>query len=324
MVGCSRLRFCCVYNLTRIWFFHSTESLASCFLFRGAGLTFRYRAVLGILAFLPLIAANAQTAAQEPPKAEVPSGTPAAAAQPKVSDYPDPRSLTIGINYWITGPGENTALLNGRLANDNTAVPDLGKSREAPGVEISMPVTRTGTLHLDGFQVHGTGNSNALADGTYWGTTPVKKGSYLANSYRLRGYKLYLDDLFFPHKFPVSKFRVKSMVGVQVMSINNRIDLPLASSLTFAVGSKTLILPLLGVAAEYAIAKHVLFRLEGSGFGMYKKSDMWDAAATISVRRGNVEFVGGAKALHFKTTPQKTEYLIGTLAGGFVGARWHF
>ena len=269
-------------------------------------------------AFLPTITANAQTPAQEPSKAA------ATATQSNIPDYPDPRTLTIGINYWFTGPGGNTGLLNGRLATDNTQLIDLGRARQTPGVELSMPVTRTGVVRFEGFQVHGTGNQNAPADATYWATTPATKGDYLATGYRIRGYKIYLDDLFYPHKFPVSKFRVKSLIGMQILQINNRIDEPFASTLTFALGSKMLFLPSLGMAAEYAVAKHVLFRLEGSGFGLYHKSDMWDAAATVAVRRGHVEFVGGAKALHFKTSPAKTEYMTGTLAGGFVGARWHF
>ena len=288
-------------------------------------MTFCYRAVLMFAGLLPMIAADAQTSAVQTPAQEAPKAEAAAAStQSKVPDYPDPRTLTFGINYWFTGPGENTGLLNGRLAVDNTQLVDLGKARQTPGVEISMPITRTGVVHFEGFQVHGTGNQNAPSDATYWATTPATKGTYLATGYRIRGPKLYLDDRFFPHKFPVGRFRVKSLIGMQVLQISNRIDEPFASSLTFALGSKTLFLPSLGMAAEYAVAKHVLFRIEGSGFGMYHKSDMWDAAATVAVRRGHVEFVGGAKALHFKTTPAKTEYLTGTLAGGFVGARWHF
>ena len=288
-------------------------------------MTFRFSHIFisGIFAFFSLIPASAQTAAQNPPTVE-PAPAAAPVTQASVPDYPEPRGLTLGIFYWFTGPGTNTGVINGHLATDNETLKDLGKPRWTPGVEISYPITRTGSLHFDGFQTHGTGNQNAPADAVYYATTTVAKGSYLATSYKIRGGKFYLDDLLFPHKFPVSRFRLKSILGVQILSMNTRIDLPLATTLSFAVGDKKLILPMIGAAAEYAISPHVLFRLEGSGFGLYKKSDIWDSAATLAVRRGHMELVGGVKALHFKTSPKKAEYLTGTLAGAFVGARWHF
>ncbi len=277
--------------------------------------------VFAAMALLPLIPAGAQTAPQAP---SAPVAAPPSAAQAKVADYPEPRSFTVGLYYWFTGPGTNTGVINGRLATSNETLADLGKARYTPGIDVSMPITRTGVLHLEAFQTHGTGNQLAPKDATYWATTDVTKGTYLATSYRVRSEKFYLDDLLFPHKFPVSRFRLKSIFGVQVVQVKTSISVPLAATTTFAVGDKTLILPAIGAAAEYAISKHVLFRMEGTGFGLYHKSDLWDTAATLAVRRGHMELVGGFRAMHYKTSPQKAEYLTGTLAGAFAGARWHF
>jgi hypothetical protein len=75
---------------------------------------------------------------------------------------------------------------------------------------------------------------------------------------------------------------------------------------------------------EYAIAPHVLFRVDGAGFGFPHHSDLGETSATLSVRKNNLEFLMGAKMLHFKTTPQKEEYEEATFLTPFIGLRWHF
>jgi hypothetical protein len=64
--------------------------------------------------------------------------------------------------------------------------------------------------------------------------------------------------------------------------------------------------------------------VEGAGFGFPHHSDLADTAATLSFRQKNLEFLAGVKMLHFKTTPQKEEYEVGTFITPFVGLRWHW
>jgi hypothetical protein len=93
---------------------------------------------------------------------------------------------------------------------------------------------------------------------------------------------------------------------------------------TFPInGSRNIILPSVGAAAEYALTKHILFRIDASGFGFYHRADFWDANATLSWRVGHVEIFAGEKALHFKSSPQNSEFFIGTLTGAFAGVSWH-
>jgi hypothetical protein len=99
--------------------------------------------------------------------------------------------------------------------------------------------------------------------------------------------------------------------------MKNTIDAPYldqSAAPETAIGTKQIFLPTFGIAAEYAISPHVLFRVDASGFGIPHKADIWDAAATISYRRGAFEFLGGGKAFHFKTSPNSTEYLVDTRA----------
>jgi hypothetical protein len=75
---------------------------------------------------------------------------------------------------------------------------------------------------------------------------------------------------------------------------------------------------------EYAVTPHVLFRVDGAGFGFPHHSDIGESSATLSVRKNNLEFLMGAKLLHFKSSPQKEEYEDATFFTPFVGLRWHF
>jgi hypothetical protein len=306
---------------------------------RGALLTFRLLPVFAIAAMIATVPIYAQapgssgqpdapapaqqTPAATPPTPPAPPPAPPARAS-SGSDYADPRGFTIGAFYWFTGPGSNPDIKNGHLATDNETLNDLGRYHRSPGFEISFPITRTGSLHLEAFETKGDGDQIAASSPIIFTNTQFNKGDYLASQYQIRDVKFYLDDLLFPHSFPVRRFRLKSLWAIQYLQIHANVNSALAASLNLADDTRKIVLPTFGLAAEYQLAPHLLFRLEGSGFGLYKRADFWDAAATLAWRRGHFEFVGGGKAMHFKTSPQNAEFLIGTMAGAFVGARWHF
>jgi hypothetical protein len=285
-------------------------------------LTFRRftTCVISICVALGLRSAGlAQDQSAQTPPPTAPAAIPQKPAEP---DYPDPRTVTLGIFYWVTGPGTNPGIFGGRQALDFGTLPDLGKPHRSPGAEISLPISRTGSLHGEYFQTKGDTNVITTAAPDLFGI-PFTNGDALSTQFQIKSGKFYLDDLLYPHKFPVARFRLKSLWGVQYTKANAVIDKPSVAGQT-AAGSKQVILPSLGLAAEYAIAPHVLFRIDGSGFGLYHKADQWDASATLSWRRGQWEIVAGGKAFHFKTSPNKDEYLMATLAGAFVGIRWHW
>jgi len=74
---------------------------------------------------------------------------------------------------------------------------------------------------------------------------------------------------------------------------------------------------------EYAIAPHVLFRVDGAGFGVPHHADLNETSGTLSFAKepGSPD---GVKTLHFKTSPYQEEYEIGTFITPFFGLRWHF
>lgn len=277
----------------------------------------------------PPAAAPAPTAA---PTTAAPTPQPAAPPQKTGPDYPDPRTFTLGAFYWMTGPGTQPSYYGGSLAPDFETLKDWGRPHRSPGIEASMPITRTGEIHLEYFRTKGDANQTAPGPVDVFGY-PYAGGDYLATQYQLQSAKLYLDDLLWPHKFPVSKFRVKSLWEVEWMQIKGTIDAPLVdaanSTATTTVtsagtASHEIIYPVFGLAAEYAISRHVLLRGSISGFAIPHKSVLADAEATIGWRIGAFEIRGGGKAFHFKTSPNSSEYASGTLTGAFVGLRWHW
>jgi len=273
--------------------------------------------------------------AQEPqpaqPEQQRPVLPPAPNAKnPAVPDYPDPRSFAIGVFYWSLIPGSGPDVLGGTQATGYETLKALGKAKPtSPGIDISYPITRTGVLHLDAFVSKGDGNQTAPSDTTLFGAS-INKGDYLATQYQIRSGRLYLDDLMYPHKFPVAKFRLKSIWAIRYLGVKTTIDAPLQKdangNLTNAAGtgSRQIVLPELGVAAEYGIARHVVLRVGGSGFGIPHHSNIWDGEATLAWRHGKVSVEGGVKALGFKTSPHKDEYTQDRLYGGFIGVRYHW
>lgn len=277
----------------------------------------------------PQAPAPAPPAAQAPATPAAPAPQPAAAPGPQraVPDYPDPRTLTLGAFYWLTGPGTEPSLYGGSQALDYETLKGLGRPHRSPGVEASFPITRTGELKFEFFRLKGDGNQIAPGSVDVFGTAPYTQGDYLATQYQLQSAKLYLDDLLFPHKFPVAKFRVKSLWEVEWVQIKATTDAPYIDATGVSAstsGTRQIIYPVFGLAAEYAIAPHVLLRASAAGFGIPHKGDLADAEATIAYRWGAWEIRGGGKALHFKTSPNDTEYLGATFAGAFVGLRWHW
>ncbi len=257
---------------------------------------------------------------------------PAAAPKSTQPDYPDPRGLfTIGLYYWATANGSGPDLRGGTLAPDYETLDGVGKPKNGQAADFVIPISRTGAIHVEYARIQGTGSQTLQRNADLF-SNQFYSGNYLANSYKLQTGKVYLDDLFWPHKFPVSRLRVKSLLGFEYLTVNTSINAPLAAQKdsfgnaisTFAQGSRSIYLPSFGMAVEYAVTPHVLFRVDASGFGMHHKAEFWDGSATLAWRRKNFEVVGGFKALQFKTSPNNAEYLSGMLNGGFVGLRYHF
>jgi hypothetical protein len=296
---------------------------------------------LCLTALLLPLNAMAQAPAQAPvPQEQPPSQNttqrppqiPPSGKKPTVPDYPDPRTITVGIWGWAVIPGNGPDIIGGKQATGFETLDSLGKDHNTPGVDVSIPVTRTAELRFEGFLSKGDATQDAPAATTIFATA-YAKGDFLNTQYQITAMKLSYDDLLYPFKFPVSRFRVKSLWEAQFLAAQGTIDAPFKANTTdssgnlisnSASGTRTIILPTFGAAAEYALTPHILVRADASGFGLPHRAEIWDAEAYVSYRRNKLEFRGGYKILHFKSSPQIDEYMEGTVQGGFVGVRYHF
>lgn len=276
----------------------------------------------------PSSSASATGASQTGSAAALPT-LPPASTEP---DYPDPRTITLGVfglsNLKYAGP----SIRGGNVAATDNYYEDLfniGQPyRAIPQYEFSLPITRTGTLYAEFQRYHGWADQT-LGGPTYVDSYNFVSGDTMHTTYHIITGRIYLDDLMFPHKFPVSRLRFKSIWGIRYISVTQTVDSSTEdatqglSGASFNLGTNYIMFPEFGIAPEYAITPHVLFRVDAAGFGFPHHADMYDAGASLSFRRKNLEILAGVKDLHFKTTPQKEEYVTGTFITPFIGIRWH-
>lgn len=270
-------------------------------------------------------------AAQTPaPDAQTRPAPPSASKEP---DYPDRRSFFIGLTGLSPLQNDSPDIRGGKTASSSglfESLPDIGKPyRFVLQGEAGIPVSRTGMLYADFERYHGDG-TQILAKDALINNINFTKGDVMTSRYSFLTGRIYLDDLLYPHKFPVSKFRLKSIWGLRFASIryetqssteDDTLGTPGAS---YGVGTPYIFYPEFGLAMEYAVSKHALFRVDGEGFAFPHRSVLTEGGASLSFRRENLEILMGVKALHFKTSPQKEEYMIGTFITPFVGFRWYF
>jgi hypothetical protein len=258
------------------------------------------------------------------------SAPPAAVKEP---DYPDQRSFFIGITglavTQYSGPhirGGRPAALSGIDENVN----NLGKSsRFVLEGEAGIPITRTGMLYAEFERFHGDG-VQVLTNSPFVDSIQFNKGDILRTGWHFQTGRIHLDDLLWPHKFPVARLRFKSIWGIRYISAEHEVISPTEDDVTgvpgssFGVGNPYILYPEFGLGMEYALTKHTLFHVEGEGFAFPHHSVLTEGNATFSWRHSNLELMMGVKSLHFKSSPQKENYMVGTWTTPFVGFRWYF
>lgn len=282
-------------------------------------------------------------AQQTPPASQQPAvqtPVPVTNAPPPVSkepDYPDPRGISIGLFGLSPITSSGPDIRGGKAATTFESLYGIGQPyRIVPEGEFAVPVTRTGMVYAEFERYHGDAtqvlNQGNLGPnpGTFVNSINYNSGDTVQTTYHIITGRIYLDDLLYPHKFPVARLRFHSIWGIRYVDISQTATSPTednasgAPGSSFGVGTGYIFLPEFGLGVEYALAKHVLFKAQGAGFAIPHHSDLYDADAHIAVRQKNLEILFGVKMLHFKTSPQKEEYTLGSFVTPFVGLRWHF
>ncbi|MGH9611406.1 MAG: hypothetical protein ACRD34_17200, partial [Bryobacteraceae bacterium] len=233
--------------------------------------------------------------------------------------------------YWLNR--EQPDLRGGKLlVGVNGALDYLGHANPSIGGVLSMPAGKHNSLRFSYFRVQGHSDTTLTQNATLF-TEGYNSGDFLNASYTLQVAKLSWDYLSYTWFFPKTKIWMKTLWQMQFATIGTNIAAPLKPVTTnvsgnvdynTATGSAKIFLPTFGLEFEQPVTRHFRWWVKGSGFGIPHHGDIWDGEAAIGLRMGQFELIGGAKAFHFKTSPQGAQYFVDTLAGPFVGLRWYW
>jgi len=258
------------------------------------------------------------------PTVTMPPAPPPSAQKPPVSQDHDTGgdALSIELFGWLT---ETSPTIKG---GGSSTVTDAGNlhfpgHKLAEGVIISIPTTHENSLEFTYLQVKGQGNSVLGVTENFFGND-FSAGDTLASNWRIRAMKLSWNYLTYPYPSNGAKLRVKTLWEVQYVGVNGSFDAPADVNAVSTMGGKSVVLPTLGLGAEYHPAKRVRMEAKASGFGILHHAVIWDAEASVVLRIGRVEALAGERLLHYKTSPKSDEFFNQTLGGPYVGLRWVF
>jgi len=282
-------------------------------------------------------------AASAPQDQQTPTGGPIIQAPPELPKYPDVR-LPGEHGFWI-GLGASqpkgqsiydTGRANASQANSGfvtmQGTPHIGESVEG-GIVLGLH----NALRVSYFQTSASGDFLAPTDMTMWSQN-YSSGDLVSTNYKLQDIKVSFDYLTWPYPVGYKRFRLKTLWQVQYVVLKstfNAPQLPLVNSsgapLTDASGNPItyvgqgtswFITPTLGLGFQEYISHHLRLELNGVGFGIPHHSTLWDVDGSINIRVGRFEIGAGARAFHFKTSPEGSYYMRGTLTAPQVSLRW--
>jgi hypothetical protein len=119
---------------------------------------------------------------------------------------------------------------------------------------------------------------------------------------------------------------------MQYITMRTVFDNPIKSSTpdsagnitSFSVlGSKSFFTPALGLGVHEYATRNFHFEADVSGFAFPHRWQLVDTEATIEYRAGHFAIRGGGQFFHFRTSPKQDYFYRGTMAGAFLGIRWH-
>ena len=87
---------------------------------------------------------------------------------------------------------------------------------------------------------------------------------------------------------------------------------------------RNIIYPTFGLGLEHTISRHLRWEVKGSAFALPHRSTLVDSEATLALRFGRIEFIGGGKLYHFKTKVQDDNYVSGDVYGPYGGLRFYW
>ena len=284
-----------------------------------------------------------QTPPQQPPAQPTPpvppeqAGTPGNVRlpppPPKVIDVrmPGEAGFFIGLTGWL--PVGNSYLDKGR-ASTFTGLSYLqlaGQSHGAYGIDVGAAAGLHNTVKVSYFVDKFAGTTKAPTDLVVFGQT-FSAGEPMTTNSKLSDVKVSFEYLTWPYPVEKRHFRLKTLWQMQYVTMRGIFDDPIKSATpdssgnitSVAVqGSKSFFSPALGLGFHEYATRNIHFEADISGFAWPHRWQLVDGEVTVAVRINHIDVRGGVKLFHFRTSPQQDYFYRGTLAGGFVGVRWH-
>jgi hypothetical protein len=269
----------------------------------------------------------------QPEQAGTPQNTKLPPPPPKVIDVrmPGEAGFSIGLTGWL--PIGNMYVDKGRAATFSglSYLQLAGKSHGAPGIEIGVAAGLHNTIKVSYFFSKVAGPVTAPTDLVIFGQ-PYSKGEALTTNAKLSDVKVSFEYLTWPYPVERRHFRFKTLYQMQYITLRSYYDDPIKSATpdstgtitSYAVlGSKSFFTPALGVGLHEYATRNFHFEADVTGFAIPHRWQLLDSEVTVGYRVGHIDVRGGFKAFHFRTSPKQDYFYRGTLAGAFVGIRWH-
>jgi len=278
---------------------------------------------------LPQQAPSQPTPSQPTTSQQTPQQTPQQTAAQASRTPPAPKETPSTVDtgggwsiepiYWLT------TLHPAVHAGAAVVYPDTAKY--SLGGVISMPLGKTNSLRFSFFQNYKSSSTIAGSNLNLFGTA-IGGGDFLTSYYRIRDYKVSYDYLTYFFHRGSADFRIKTLWEFQFVDVSNQIeDFTPNGDGTFtanpASGTRSIIYPTLGLGFEGTFSPHFRFETKGSGFALPHHAVIGEGEGSVGLRFGHLEFIVGAKAFHFKTSPKKDQYAIGTMYGPYGGIRYY-
>lgn len=284
-----------------------------------------------------LLAAAAGYAQNQPPAQPPPQTTSQQTAEAAARTPPAPKETPSTVNtgggwsiepiYWLTTV--HPVLLAGaaNVHTDPGSFDYPGAAKYALGGVISMPLGAASSLRFSYFQSYRSSSTTAGANLNLFGTA-IGRGDFLSTYYQIKDYKVSYDYLTYFFHRGSADFRIKTLWEFQFLDVANTVydNAPNGDgtfTLNTASGTRSIIYPSFGLGFEGTLSRHFRFEAKGSGFAFPHRAVIGDSEGALALRSGHLEFLVGARALHFKTSPKKDQYVRGTIYGPYVGVRYY-
>ena len=276
-------------------------------------------------------AAAATTPSATTPPATTPAVTATSSRRPEVSSTVNTgNALSFEPMYWFA---KGIPILRGGAADFNTEPGNLdytGKLKRSPGARVTIPVSKNATIRVSYFKANSyTGITTAPVNLNLF-SQAVTGGDLLSTITDLEGYKLSYDYLTYFWKRGNSELRLKTLYEIQRISVSNEVDDFVVDTtgalvnINPIIASQSVFLPTFGLGLEHTLSRHLRWEARGSGFGLPHRGDIGDAEAQIAFRVSHFEVLGGARWLHFKTSPKAAQYNVQNMYGPYVSLRYYW